>query len=319
MTIQPFRPITVITSCTAIFWITGAWPACNHWNGWLTLQELGNSGSQWTLAATVTHTFNLSWDMRRIILRRASHSILSLVLVSCYRRNIYLHGRCGRRWLCLIWVCSTAAFRFSPPWVTQRSRDFKLSSLLKERAVGSIAVRSICWGLWEDDKLPFKAESDEDRISSKEDSHQLTEMCHHDNLECFVLVKQGMCHSLRGGVSRERKSERIDQKPGFLPGPADVWFHAVFQSLWKSHHPPLPLLWDLEEARILGLEGQSSLHFVKHQTVVGLMKDVKLNEVLVEYPPGWTSSSQFCHWLVGLAHALTIGVWQKHWSQLRAD
>ncbi len=112
---------------------------------------------------------------------------------------------------------------------------------------------------------------------------------------------------------RERKSERIDQKPGFLPGPADVWFHAVFQSLWKSHHPPLPLLWDLEEARILGLEGQSSLHFVEHQTVVGLMKDVKLNEVLVEYPPGWTSSSQFCHWLVGLAHALTIGVWQKHW------
>lgn len=52
--------------------------------------------------------------------------------------------------------------------VTQRSRDFKLSSLLKERAAGSIVVWSVCCGPWEDDKLPFKAESDEDRVSNRE-------------------------------------------------------------------------------------------------------------------------------------------------------
>ncbi len=168
ITIRPFSQITVFTSRTTIFRITGAWLACNHWNGWLTLQELGNSGSQWTLAATITHTFNLSWDMRRIILRRVSHSILSLVLTPCYRRNIYLHGRCGRRWFALSGSAALQPSGSARLGVTQRSRDFQLSSLLKERAVGSIAVRSICWSLWEDDKLAFKAESDEDRVRSKE-------------------------------------------------------------------------------------------------------------------------------------------------------
>ncbi len=158
----------MFTSRTAIFWITGAWPACNHWNGWFTLQELGNSGSQWTLTATVTHTFNSAetWD--------ELFSEEPVTASSVWSWFPAIEGT----FICMADVAvggfalsGSAALQPSGSarlGVAQRSRDFKLSSLLKERAVGSIAVRSICWGLWKDDKLPFKDESDEDRVSSKE-------------------------------------------------------------------------------------------------------------------------------------------------------